>query len=86
VGSADEEEPFAKTAAQELIDRVAELIEQLTPREKLVLSLYYTDELNMRETAEVMGITEGRVSQLHSQALLRLRKEFTVRHGEPHAL
>jgi RNA polymerase sigma factor for flagellar operon FliA len=55
----------------------------LTPREKLVLSLYYTDELNMRETAEVMGITEGRVSQLHSQALSRLRKEFTVRHGEP---
>lgn len=80
------EEPFAKAAAQELIDRVAELIEQLTPREKLVLSLYYTDELNMRETAEVMGITEGRVSQLHSQALSRLRKEFTVRHGEPHAL
>ena len=80
------EEPFTKTAAQELIDRVTELIEQLTPREKLVLSLYYTDELNMRETAEVMGITEGRVSQLHSQALSRLRKEFTVRHGEPHVL
>ena len=81
-----EEEPFALAASQELVDRVAELIEQLTPREKLVLSLYYTDELNMREAAEVMGITEGRVSQLHSQALARLRKEFTVRHGELHAL
>lgn len=79
------EEPYNKAAAQELIDRVAELIEQLTPREKLVLSLYYTDELNMRETAEVMGITEGRVSQLHSQALTRLRREFIVRHGEPFA-
>ena len=76
------EEPFTLTSSQELINRVAELIEQLTPREKLVLSLYYTDELNMREAAEVMGITEGRVSQLHSQALSRLRKEFTVRHGE----
>lgn len=84
--NAGAEEPFTSTAAQELVDRVAELIEQLTPREKLVLSLYYTDELNMRETAEVMGITEGRVSQLHSQALSRLRKEFTVRHGELHAL
>ena len=81
-----EEEPFALAASQELVDRVADLIEQLTPREKLVLSLYYTDELNMREAAEVMGITEGRVSQLHSQALARLRKEFTIRHGELHTL
>ena len=76
------EEPFSLASSQELLARVAELIEQLTPREKLVLSLYYTDELNMREAAEVMGITEGRVSQLHSQALSRLRREFTVRHGE----
>jgi len=75
-------EPFRNTALQELIERVAPLIDRLTPREKLVLSLYYTDELNMRETAEVMGITEGRVSQLHSQALNRLRKEFQNLYGE----
>ncbi|QTO40672.1 FliA/WhiG family RNA polymerase sigma factor [Desulfovibrio desulfuricans] len=75
-------EPFRSTALQELIERVAPLIDRLTPREKLVLSLYYTDELNMRETAEVMGITEGRVSQLHSQALSRLRKEFHNLYGE----
>jgi RNA polymerase sigma factor for flagellar operon FliA len=76
--------PFSQAAAQEFVDRVAELVDQLTPREKLVLSLYYADELNMRETAEVMGITEGRVSQLHSQALSRLRREFLVRHGDLH--
>lgn len=75
--------PFDETASKEMIERIAELIEQLTPREKLVLSLYYTDELNMRETAEIMGITEGRVSQLHSQALGRLRKEFYNQHGSP---
>ena len=75
-------EPFRNTALQELVERVAPLIDRLTPREKLVLSLYYTDELNMRETAEVMGITEGRVSQLHSQALTRLRKEFHNLYGE----
>ena len=74
--------PFRSTALQELVERVAPLIDRLTPREKLVLSLYYTDELNMRETAEVMGITEGRVSQLHSQALSRLRKEFHNLYGE----
>lgn len=75
-------EPFQTTAQQELIERVAALIDELTPREKLVLSLYYSDELNMRETAEVMGITEGRVSQLHSQALTRLRREFHNHYGE----
>ena len=75
-------QPYHDTAQAELVDRVATLIEQLTPREKLVLSLYYTDELNMREVADVMSITEGRVSQLHSQALARLRKEFRSRHGE----
>jgi DNA-directed RNA polymerase specialized sigma subunit len=61
---------------------MAELVEQLTAHEKLVLSLYYADELNMREIAEVTGITEGEVSQLHSQALMRLHREFTARHGK----
>ncbi len=75
-------EPYKNAVTTELVDKVAELIEQLTPREKLVLSLYYTDELNMREAAEVMGVTEGRVSQLHSQALARLRREFNSLYGE----
>ena len=78
----NEGEPFRDTARSEMVERVASLIDALTPREKLVLSLYYTDELNMRETAAVMGITEGRVSQLHSQALSRLRREFYSQFGE----
>lgn len=76
------DEPYGGTAQRELAERVAPLIDRLTPREKLVLSLYYADELNMRETAEIMGITEGRVSQLHSQALRRLRKEFIRLYGD----
>lgn len=75
-------EPFKDTAHSEMIERVAALIDSLTPKEKLVLSLYYSDELNMREAAEVLGITEGRVSQLHSQALARLRREFLRQYGE----
>lgn len=81
-----ESEPFKETATSELVERIAVLIDRLTPREKLVLSLYYSDELNMRETAEVMGITEGRVSQLHSQALTRLRREFHSQFGEQDSL
>lgn len=74
-------EPYSNTALREMVERVTPLMDTLTPREKLVLSLYYHDELNMRETAEVMGITEGRVSQLHSQALERLRREFFNQYG-----
>ncbi|WP_272701300.1 FliA/WhiG family RNA polymerase sigma factor [Desulfovibrio sp. Fe33] len=73
-------EPFQSAAFQEIVDKVANLIEELTPREKLVISLYYGEELNMKETAEVMDITEGRVSQLHSQALNKLRKTFRARY------
>lgn len=84
--SVEENEPYKNAVTSELVDKVAALIDQLTPREKLVLSLYYTDELNMREAAEVMGVTEGRVSQLHSQALARLRREFRNQFGELAAL
>lgn len=75
-------EPFHDTVFNELSEKIASLIDRLTDKEKLVLSLYYTEELNMREVAEVLGVTEGRVSQLHSQAILRLRKEFTHNFGE----
>ncbi|WP_320175003.1 FliA/WhiG family RNA polymerase sigma factor [Maridesulfovibrio sp.] len=71
-----EDEPFQSAVFQETVDKVADLIDNLTPREKLVLSLYYGEELNMKETSEVMDITEGRVSQLHSQALKKLRQMF----------
>ncbi len=80
------EEPYQATAMREMVERVAPLIDTLTEREKLVLSLYYSDELNMRETAEVMGITEGRVSQLHSQALKRLRQAFFDNYGKTEVL
>lgn len=72
----DDDGPFQQAVFNDLVEKAVTLIEQLTPREKLVLSLYYAEELNMRETAEVMEITEGRVSQLHSQALAKLRTMF----------
>lgn len=79
---APSQEPYAATAQRELVERVIPLTDTLTGREKLVLSLYYTEELNMRETAEIMQITEGRVSQLHSQALMRLRRNFLAKYGD----
>jgi RNA polymerase sigma factor for flagellar operon FliA len=48
-------------------------IESLPEREKLMMALYYEQDLNLREIGEVLGVTESRVSQLHSQAVARLR-------------
>jgi RNA polymerase sigma factor for flagellar operon FliA len=52
---------------------LAEAIENLPEREKLVLSLYYQEQLNLKEIGAVLGVSESRVSQIHSQAALRLR-------------
>lgn len=52
---------------------LAEAIEKLPERERLVLSLYYNDELNLKEIGAVLGVSESRVSQLHSQCAARLR-------------
>ncbi len=56
---------------------LAESIDGLPERERLVLSLYYNEELNLREIGEILGVTESRVSQIHSQAVLRLRARMT---------
>lgn len=48
-------------------------IEELPPREKLVMGMHYQQELNLREIGEVLGVSESRVCQLHSQAIARLR-------------
>ncbi|WP_153109223.1 RNA polymerase sigma factor FliA [Propionivibrio limicola] len=51
-------------------------IESLPEREKLMMALYYEQDLNLREIGEVMGVTESRVCQLHSQAVARLRAKI----------
>ncbi len=52
---------------------LAEAIDGLPEREKLVLSLYYDEELNLKEIGQILGVSESRVSQLHSQSAARLR-------------
>lgn len=64
------------TRLKELKEGVARAIEQLPEKEKLVISLYYLEELTMKETGKVLNITESRVSQIHSQAILRLRAKL----------
>jgi len=56
-----------------LREALAGAIEQLPEREKLVMSLYYDEELNLKEIGEVLGVSESRVCQIHGQAVVRLR-------------
>ena len=62
----------------EFRDLLAEAIDNLPEREKLVLSLYYDDELNLREIGEVLEVSESRVCQIHGQAVLRIRARLKV--------
>jgi RNA polymerase sigma factor FliA len=57
----------------DLKDRIADSIAALPEREKLVIALYYYENLTLREIGEVLGVTESRISQLHTKAVLRLR-------------
>jgi RNA polymerase sigma factor FliA len=60
----------------DLKDRIADSIATLPEREKLVIALYYYENLTLREIGEVLGVTESRVSQLHTKAVLRLRSRM----------
>ena len=57
----------------EMREALADAIARLPEREKLVVTLYYYEELTLREIGEVLGVTESRVSQLHTKAILRLK-------------
>jgi RNA polymerase sigma factor for flagellar operon FliA len=73
LGREESEDPLARLGLAELRAQVAKAIGGLPEKEKLVVSLYYYDELTMREIGEVLGYTESRISQMHTKAILRLR-------------
>ena len=70
-------DPAQVMDATDMKDRVADAIARLPEREKLVVALYYYENLTLREIGEVLGVTESRVSQLHTKAVLRLRGRLT---------
>jgi RNA polymerase sigma factor for flagellar operon FliA len=61
---------------------LSEAIAGLPERERLVMALYYDEELNLREIGAVMGVSESRVSQIHSQAIIRLQSRMSSRTSE----
>jgi RNA polymerase sigma factor for flagellar operon FliA len=69
-------DPARELGVSELKDRLANAISRLPEREKLVIALYYYENLTLREIGEVLGVTESRISQLHTKAVLRLRSRM----------
>lgn len=69
-----EQELLKSEAIQQLIDQ----IEKLNDNEKLVISLFYKEELTLTEIGQVLGLTTSRISQIHSKAIFKLRKELSA--------
>lgn len=65
--------PFEAVSRHEMRDLLARAISQLPEREQLILSLYYREELTMKEIGQILGVNESRISQLHTRAVLRMR-------------
>jgi RNA polymerase sigma factor for flagellar operon FliA len=78
--TADEDIDFTKVFEErELYEDLVRAVQALPEREKLVVALYYVEHLTMREIADVLSVSETRVSQLHSQAVKRLRRALLER-------
>jgi len=70
------EDPFAQLKQRELTQALANGIAGLPEKERLVISLYYYEDLNLKEIGQILGITESRVCQIHSKAVSRLRSRM----------
>lgn len=73
----DEDGPAEMTARRELKEVILERLKELPDMQRKVLALYYGEDLHLREIAEVFGLTESRICQIHSQAILSIRSYLT---------
>lgn len=72
----DHEVPDRAYNKNELAKELEQIIDNLPERERLVMSLYYEEEMNLREIGEVLGVSESRVSQIHGKSLLTLKAKL----------
>jgi RNA polymerase sigma factor for flagellar operon FliA len=70
------DDALSLTTIKEVKNTLAQHIESLPEKERLVVSMYYSDEMTMKEIGQALDITESRVSQIHSQAVIRLRNKL----------
>jgi len=77
------QDPFASVEGKELVEKLAVAIETLPERERLVVTLYYHEELTLREIGEILSLTEGRICQIHTQAVTRLQSALGATEEKP---
>ena len=75
--SSDDDNPFNVCLQGERKAQLADAVSQLSEREQLILSLYYKEELTMKEVSKVVGIAVSRVSQIHAASMVKLRASLT---------
>jgi RNA polymerase sigma factor for flagellar operon FliA len=73
---ADGEAPLIGLENDQMNDQLVDAMKALPEREQIVIALYYEEELNLKEIGAVIGVSESRVSQIHSQATMRLRSKM----------
>lgn len=76
VNESEKDSPEAGLLYEEMKEKLMEAIDQLNEKERLVVSLYYYENLKLREIAEVLSITESRVSQIHSAAIVKMKSRM----------
>jgi len=74
----DDSDPLRSVAMSQLAERIAVILEGLPENERLVFGLHYQEDLSYREIAQVMNITPGRISQIHTQGMIRIRAKLKV--------
>lgn len=77
VDKRDASAPGHRLETSELTQLFTDVLATLSEKEKIVVSLYYYEELTQKEISEVLSLSEGRVSQLHSQALIKLKSKIS---------
>jgi len=70
--------PESQNSMMEFVHQLADCISDLPARENVLITLYYYEELTMKEVALILGLTESRVSQIHSQMVLRMRSMMSL--------
>lgn len=83
VAATGETDPLDRFLESEVNDSLQRGIDGLPEKQRLVLSLYYYDELTMKEVAQVIGVSESRVSQIHTQAIMALRQSLSGLRDSP---
>ena len=82
LGDSRASDPAKLLDVSDLRDTLADAIARLPDRERIVVALYYYDNLSLKEIGEILGVTESRISQLHTKAVLRLKGRLQDGSGE----